>query len=130
MASQNSSVRNILQNLSEELNLAGETNLTSRPPKSGKSRRHFNGNDGLDSNYDFAEWENEIDEPPSVQKRWSKRKILMADSGWPDEPRMHPLSKLERIREDKGSGRKWLGICAPMVRYSKLPFRELVRGCT
>ncbi|KAJ3077464.1 tRNA-dihydrouridine(20a/20b) synthase [NAD(P)+]-like protein [Quaeritorhiza haematococci] len=41
------------------------------------------------------------------------------NNGYPYPPRRSPLDLLRRKR--------WIGICAPMVRYSKLPFRELVR---
>ncbi|KAJ3279677.1 tRNA-dihydrouridine(20a/20b) synthase [NAD(P)+]-like protein [Borealophlyctis nickersoniae] len=42
------------------------------------------------------------------------------DGMWKEGPRLNPLELLK--------DRKYLRICAPMVRYSKLPFRELVRG--
>eukprot|EP00842_Homolaphlyctis_polyrhiza_P004639 jgi/Hompol1/5176/HPOL_001228-RA len=53
-------------------------------------------------------------------------------------PRQHPLEKLrqrehntsvsESASPQNESDRPYMRICAPMVRYSKLPFRELVRS--
>ncbi|KAI8809607.1 hypothetical protein BJ742DRAFT_676632 [Cladochytrium replicatum] len=49
----------------------------------------------------------------------------MRDQGWFDESgrirRTHPMDKWMSGEKD------WVAVCAPMVRYSKLPFRQLVR---
>jgi len=47
-----------------------------------------------------------------------------------DDEKEHPLRRPRlpavKLFEQKPNG-KYLRICAPMVRYSKLPFRDLVR---
>lgn len=44
-----------------------------------------------------------------------------------ERPRQSPVDLLESVREHRPE-RPWLSICAPMVRYSKLPFRDLIRS--
>ncbi|KAJ1565383.1 hypothetical protein HK096_003110, partial [Nowakowskiella sp. JEL0078] len=82
-----------------------------------------------DSDYDSEYWLNSSDNNHAVAERYSKRIALIEKEGWSSEARQHPLSKLLKHQSELRPGEpKWMRICAPMVRYSKLPFRELIRG--
>jgi hypothetical protein len=38
------------------------------------------------------------------------------------------LFNISNSNSNSSNHKKYINVCAPMVRYSKLPFRELVRG--
>ncbi|KAJ3028656.1 tRNA-dihydrouridine(20a/20b) synthase [NAD(P)+]-like protein [Rhizophlyctis rosea] len=70
-------------------------------------------------NLDYSRDDADGDEAPNPALH-----LANSDPDWGTQPRKSPL----QILQEKKDAGDYLKICAPMVRYSKLPFRELVRG--